>query len=248
MIQFQLWSDIHLEISNLNLSKFKASAPILLLGGDIGIPNSDRYCALLNKLFPLYEYIFIICGNHEFYGSRICDVENEMNKMCTKISSNIIFLNNSTYDIFDDYRIVGTTLWSDIEDDQRSDINCFLADFRQIEGWTIGRNNARYKLNVKFLEEEKIKAISDNKKLIIMTHHAPLTNGVSQIKNHGSPLSSAFQSDLKYMITNPIKAWCFGHTHYCSHQFINNIQVISNQRGYTDEGINFNIYKVYIIK
>lgn len=252
MIQFQLWSDIHLEISKLYLGKFVATAPILLLAGDIGLPESDRYCAFLHKLYPLYEYIFIICGNHEFYGSRICDIEVKMTRMCNNISKNIIFLNNSSFDLPNNYRIIGSTLWSDIEDDQRSDINCFLADFRQIDGWSTERNNIHHKLNIKFLENEKIKALADNKKLIIMTHHAPLVKGVSQPKHDGSILSSAFQTDLSYMMNYPIKVWCFGHTHHCSYQNINNIHIISNQRGYLEnyerEDKDFDINKVYTIK
>lgn len=249
-LTFHLWSDLHMEISEFNIENYKPSASILLLGGDIDIPYSDRYCSLLKKVSKLHELIFIIMGNHEYYKSSIQASNLNMHKMCKAIAPNIIFLNNSSYDLWNGYRIIGTTLWSDIEDDQRSDINCFIADYRLIDGWSIPCNNSQYALNIKFLKNEIERAIIDNIRLIVLTHHAPLTSGTSKSIHEGSQLSSAFKSDLSHIMGDPIAIWCFGHTHYCSNQIIKGTHVVSNQRGYVHE-LNrevddFDISKIYM--
>lgn len=76
--------------------------------------------------------------------------------------------------------------------------------------------------------------------MFIITHHAPSTCGTVRDEHRGSALSSAFCTDLNELFVSPIKKWVFGHTHHSCDLTINNISLISNQRGYGNEKTGFN--------
>lgn len=232
--EFQLWSDLHLEITDLYLpSIYIPRAQYLILAGDIGVPNSFRYLTLLRKVASSHQNVFIITGNHEYYNTSVSECDTQMEHMCRSVGPNVIFLNNTTFDIESlQCRVVGSTLWSEVQDDQRSNVSCFISDHRRIHHWDVEINNNRHKLNVSFIEHEIQRATQDGIRLIIVTHHAPMTKGVCKPQHMHSNLSSSFQTDLTHLLGPPVSVWCFGHTHHCSQQVVNGTHVISNQRGY----------------
>jgi len=234
---FHLLSDLHLEFNPFILNK-PPDAEALILAGDIGTPTNGDYANLIKQASELYKYVFLIKGNHECYGY---DLQKTGQKIAHIVNQydNVFYLNKKTIDIENDIRILGTTLWSDIMDYQRSDIGCFLADFRLIKEWNIENNNHEHYKDVQFIKKEILKAKEDNKKLIIITHHAPSLRGTSRNEHKGSSLSSAFCTNLDYLFEDPIKTWVFGHTHHSCKLYINNIPLLSNQRGYGDELTSF---------
>lgn len=234
-MKFHLLSDLHLEISPFTLNK-PDDADILILAGDIGNPTSNDYRDLIEKTSKLYKYVFIIKGNHECYGYDLQKTGEKISHVVDKFN-NVFYLQKKIIDIEENIRILGVTLWSDIMDYQRSDIGCFIADFRLIKGWNIENNNHEHFKDVKFIKNEISRAKEDNKKLIIITHHAPSYRGTSRPEHNGSSLSSAFCTDLEYLFNDPIKTWVFGHTHHSCKLLINNIPLLSNQRGYGDDEI-----------
>ncbi|RYP71631.1 hypothetical protein DL770_008088 [Monosporascus sp. CRB-9-2] len=66
----QILSDLHLEVGQQYLSYiFPVSAPFLLLGGDVGrLTDYDGYLKFLEAQVSRYEKVFLVLGNHEFYG------------------------------------------------------------------------------------------------------------------------------------------------------------------------------------
>jgi len=93
--------------------------------------------------------------------------------------------------------------------------------------------------HVKWLKVELDKARILGKTAIVLTHHAPITRNTSAPKHIGSPLSSAFASDLSNLISSPVGLWVYGHTHHSNSQNINNVPVVSNQAGYPGEGVDY---------
>lgn len=235
-MKFYILSDLHLEMSNYNLEKIK-DVDNLILAGDIGIPTSPEYESFIKKTSELYKNVFLITGNHEYYENDIRST-NDIIELLIKEYDNVYFLNNKTIDI-DDYRIIGTILWSDIMEYERSEIQQYISDFRLIKNWSIEKNNHEHFKNIQFIKNEIKRGLSDNKKLIIITHHAPLRNITCKPEHIGSLLSSAFSTDLSYLFKKPIVAWIFGHTHYSCNTTFNDIKLISNQRGYNDEKTKF---------
>lgn len=66
----QILSDLHLEICNQYTSyTFPTTAPFLLLAGDIGrLIDYNEYVAFLEMQASRYRKVFLVLGNHEFYG------------------------------------------------------------------------------------------------------------------------------------------------------------------------------------
>lgn len=67
-----------------------------------------------------------------------------------------------------------------------------------------------------------------NTKFIIFTHHKPYVEENKVL----SDLDFAYQSNLNYIIKNPIILWCYGHTHIKDNIVINNVKIHSNPKGY----------------
>ena len=236
-------SDIHLELDKCaakqDISNYFDSsnkADYLFLLGDIGKDYEDSYTAFLTSCTNKYQKVFLIAGNHDFFSSSIEKTVGRLRKMC-KDNDKLVFLNNDTYDIPNsDIRIAGTTLWSEVVEDQASDIRCFIADYRAIKEWSVEHNNYTHAQSVKWLKKENDRAKVDSKKLIVMTHHAPLLQSCHP-KHLGSPLSSAFETDLSQLIraNEHIKLWLHGHTHHSDVRTIGKTIVLSNQYGYFGE-------------
>lgn len=257
MQSFEILSDIHLEFYNVNeipyLKRNTNMDKILLLAGDIGNPTIafENYWLFLADCSTKYKMVFIIKGNHEYYYSSI-DKTNEY-IICLKntLPNNIIFMDKTRFDINEYITILGCTLWSNIQETQKKIIKNTLNDFVKISDWTIERAIDEHRKDVNWLKKE-LSNIDERRKVIILTHHAPLLDGTSNPKYDNSPIKSAFASDLRYMMQHPITYWCFGHTHYCSEQKINDVRVISWQKGYPDEkyketGFKKKTEKIFII-
>jgi hypothetical protein len=83
---------------------------------------------------------------------------------------------------------------------------------------------------------------------VVLSHHAPSFRGTSHPK-YGigeSPISSAFASDLHHLMrkySKVLKVWAHGHTHYNSDRMLENVRVVSNQRGYPRPYVEATDYK-----
>jgi predicted phosphohydrolase len=206
---------------------------MLFLPGDLGNPRDATYEAFLASCAKRYGTVFLVLGNHEFYGSSIKCTVDGVREICAR-HHNVILLHNETHDIpGTGIRIAGTTLWSRVDEAQKDAVECFIADYRRIEDWYVERNNAMHLECVQWLVREAERARVDGVRLVVMTHHAPYTKS-GHPRHWGLPLSSAFETDLTWLIhANPhILAWMHGHTHYSGVRTICKTMVISNQYGF----------------
>jgi predicted phosphodiesterase len=238
-------SDIHLEMDKCpathDISNYFSpvnKADYLFLLGDIGVPHEDSYSKFLQSCTRKYQKVFMVAGNHEMYHTTgedtVEDTVSKLREICTE-NEKLVFLDKETYDLPGlNIRIAGTTLWSRVTEAQMSDIRCFISDYRAIKGWTVEHNNYVHANCVQWLKMETEKAKQDGKKLVIMTHHAPLLNSCHP-KHMGSPLSSAYETDLSELIkVNPhISLWLHGHTHHSEARTVGSTTVLSNQCGYS---------------
>lgn len=104
---------------------------------------------------------------------------------------------------------------------------------------TTNDTNKWFEEQLQFIERQlDIVKKQENKRAIVVTHHAPLTKGVSDPKYENSTnewtrqLNMAFGTDLSHLMGPPVIAWFFGHTHFSSRQCCRNTIVASNQLGY----------------
>eukprot|EP00475_Leptophrys_vorax_P037698 TRINITY_DN6532_c0_g2_i1.p1 TRINITY_DN6532_c0_g2~~TRINITY_DN6532_c0_g2_i1.p1 ORF type:complete len:317 (-),score=88.43 TRINITY_DN6532_c0_g2_i1:234-1070(-) len=89
-----------------------------------------------------------------------------------------------------------------------------------------------------FIKSEVKIAKDKNQKAVVLTHHSPSMTGTSDPRFEGQPTNHAFSSDLDGLISSKlfkgtVFAWCFGHTHFNNPHLIGEVQLVSNQRGYT---------------
>mmetsp|Transcript_47778 Transcript_47778/g.138104 ORF Transcript_47778/g.138104 Transcript_47778/m.138104 type:complete len:363 (-) Transcript_47778:358-1446(-) len=105
----------------------------------------------------------------------------------------------------------------------------------------VADTNFWHRQAVEFIEREAREATSNEMNLLVLTHHTPSFEGTSDPRHGADPfgLSSAFSSDLHYVLQDPamsaIRVWCFGHTHYNSDQMKHGVRLLSNQHGYVEQ-------------
>jgi predicted phosphohydrolase len=234
---FQYVSDIHLEISK-KLPTIKPVAPYLILAGDIGYPTDILYKDFLEMVSKLFEHIFLISGNHEYYSKDY--TMNEIDTIILKICNsypNIHYLNNTIYE-FNNICIFGSTFWSYIKPDEESFIRMMISDYRCIPDFTPQTSNELYKTAI-----NKLQTILDYyPNVIVISHHIPKNELVVE-KYKSSPFNSAFASDIVLADHPNIKAWVYGHTHVPS---ING-NFYSNPIGYPGENNKLDYEKVFSV-
>lgn len=241
-IKIQYASDLHIEYEDiLSKDKFdniiKPSAPILILAGDICNPYTQRSHDFLSWTVSLWEKVFYVAGNHEYYGSSLQKTNKYLEKLSQKIG--FIFLQNNSY-ICKDKNIVllGTTLWSHIPKNYENIVQNTINDYRLIK---LDKNLLRpeetselFSKSFEWLKENVEKYKKLRYKIIIITHHAPYPEITSNPIHRGKNNNCAFSSDCS-SIFEGVNYWIFGHTHYSTKIKINNTILIANQRGYKKE-------------
>lgn len=254
-VHFQYMSDLHLELfPGFRIRPEDVRAPFLVLAGDVGTPATREYTAFLASCARLYEKVFVVLGNHEGYGKPSWQqAVEDARKTAAEISADdgggaVVVLHNDAYDIVEGaVRVLGCTLWSDVSDDERSDVQMLMMDYRNIGGgFNVDLSRHMHSLDVAWLKRELQRARRDGVKCVVVTHHAPLIKGTSDAKYSGSGVNSAFATDLSDMISAHVDVapfWIHGHTH---HSHVLEVppgaregrgggevaRVVSNQRGY----------------
>ena len=247
--KFWILSDLHQEFSSCTWKPLPADVPdhdALILAGDTHSPTADAitYAERLTS-----KPVFMVCGNHEFYGTVMKD-ELARARKCAAASPNVTLLENDVV-IFNDIRILGCTLWTDFElfghhAFRRAirDAEKGMNDYRRIKriGATSGRTRRlrpqdtldAHRASRRFLETElaKSEGCNNQARRVVITHHAPHPNGLNP-NSKTDPLSVAYASDLTAIIeTHKPDLWVFGHTHTACDFQIGKTRLISNAHGY----------------
>jgi len=229
-MRIQFISDLH--------EKFPYIIPqadYIALIGDVANPFDERYFIYLSYLSQLFKGVFVIFGNHEYYYNIMPVVERHMENICRQFN-NVYFLNNKSI-LIDGYLIVGSTLWSAVEQNAYNALNC---------GNLIKMNKHKYMdfmdyrvLHLQCVEFIK-KEIEKGYPTIILTHYAPIheMNG-----NRQTRLKSAFSSDLTSILKKNVKAWLSVHTHTCIIVLKEGVLFSSNCLGHLTESCQFNVNK-----
>ncbi|TWU76672.1 hypothetical protein ED733_008471 [Metarhizium rileyi] len=219
----QVLSDLHLEVGQQYLSfTFPATAPFLLLGGDIGrLIDYDGYLKFLEAQVSRYEKVFLVLGNHEFYG---LDYHSGLDKARhlvaePSLAGTLILLDKTRWDDLNSaLTIIGCTLWSAIPEQASSIIESKINDFKKIDGWTAQKHNEIHAIEVAWLRGQVAQALkeqSTKRRLLVATHHAPCIEGTSRPEDSNNPWTPAFATDLlDQQGWAGINIWTFGHTHY----------------------------------
>lgn len=201
-------SDLHLEFRT-NYPKIPTDGDILLLAGDIiTVVNISMYLDFFKEISFNFKEVYYVLGNHEYYKNDFNKVYQDIKLFCIKHNlTNITVVDNNYYKLNDEYYLLGSTLWTDFKNNdpivkwlypkQLNDVKCI----ENIDSEIIYNENKKAR---EFIKEsyEEIKKL--NKKLIVMTHHAPSVQSIHpKYKNSG---------DMNYYFvnTNLIENYCYG--------------------------------------
>ena len=233
-MKVQYFSDIHLEFYKTNPFSFSVEAPILCLAGDIGNPleSPDIYQEFFSSISPLYEKIFVIAGNHEFYTKKP-DVIKYLKNFFEKFS-NISFLNNESIE-YAGFNWIGSTLWSKI-----TITSCFINDLNFLSR---KEYNELHEISRNFL-----KNAIENSELpcIVITHHYP-SHKLTPLRYQNNQLNCWFASESEDLIKSNIKLWIFGHTHLPVSKEINGVPFRCCPYGYPKENTNPSLEETFDI-
>lgn len=109
-----------------------------------------------------------------------------------------VFLDRRTYELSPSLTVVGCTLWSKIADSAVDRLLRWLNEFRPIRDFDLAAYNAAHRRDLAWLNGtvQQLSSSQVDKKIVVLTHHAPLREGSSDPQFKDSPSNSAFSTDL----------------------------------------------------
>lgn len=230
-MRFALASDLHFEFhrdDGETLASEVSSEDVLVVAGDLC--SSHMIGRSLTLLLRSHRHVVYVLGNHEFYGSSIPDVRDNLRVFQAEIEESrspelgtLHVLDNSTCEI-EGQRFVGTTMWfpraPGIEFKER-----WLHDFSMIRDG----NPSIYEENRRALEFLADTVRSED---VVVTHHLPTEQSVSE-RWKGNPYNCFFLCDVEALVRDrQPRVWCHGHTHDSCDYRVGETRVICNPFGY----------------
>jgi Icc-related predicted phosphoesterase len=237
-----IFSDLHLEVDPEDLLEIP-DADVCICAGDIYDRGVVRSIEWLAERVARFMPVVFVPGNHEFYGSSIKEGLLAGYEAARRFRN--VHLLDGDVAIFEGFRFVGATLWTDFLLDGHAGSAMFaakenLADYRRIKRskspfkrFSPRESQHLHQLARYYIEE--VLWTSSPRSTVVVTHHAPSLISVPR-EFLQDPLTPAFASNLEPKILEyQPAAWVHGHIHYPSDYLIGRTRVICNPRGYPGE-------------
>ena len=235
-MKLHILSDLHLEFADFQPQP--TAADMVILAGDTypGIKGVQWAAAT----FPHAPVLYIL-GNHEYYGYTLPKLVAELKAAAQ--GTNVHVLENDVV-VFDDVAFWGCTLWTDFKlfggdpkiagiavEQAMSDYRRIrvLPDYSKLRAVNTAAVHAK---SVKWLKQQRL---TDAKKRVIITHHAPSRKSVPE-RYARDTVSAGYASNLDELVaTSGAAVWIHGHIHQCQDYKLGSTRVICNPRGYPGE-------------
>jgi len=241
MAIIQYCSDLHLEFPEnkafLEQHPIQPVGDILVLAGDI-VPFvvMDKNQSFFDEISEKFKQVFWIPGNHEYYHF---DIQKRTGTFCEEIRDNVFLVNNYVTQT-GQIKLIFSTLWTDISENNQWQILQHLSDFHVIKhGNGIFRPSYYNTLHRESLEfiKKTVNSTDDSESMVVVTHHVPTFMNYPK-KYLENDLNEAFAVELSDFIkSSTIDHWIFGHHHSRVPPFnIGKTQLLTNQLGYVKYG------------
>lgn len=247
-MRIQYASDLHLEFGDnskwLKRNPLMPDGDILVLAGDMGYLGDANY-----KTHPFWDWasdsfkqVIVVPGNHELY--KFFDINELHEGWQLTIRHNVKVYYNSVIHLNEDIDLIVSTLWAQISPAESYLTERCVSDFKRIR-------NGEYRLSAeRFNEEHRIcrnfieKSVAESKArhIIVVTHHVPSFELMSE-EFKGSSINGAFTVELGQFISfSRIDYWIYGHSHRNINKTIGRTICVCNQLGYVfqNEHLTFN--------
>lgn len=247
-MKLHILSDLHLEISGMPDYKPPEDIDLVILAGDIHKTSYGLDWAA--RMFGKTRVVYVP-GNHEYYDGMPFSHGNEiLRKHADCLTGQPIHvLDCDTLNPEEKIRIIGATLWTDLElhnnlDEMRVRAKYVMNDYRK-SVWDVGipltpeHTIQRHKESVSYLK--RMFAEDFDGKTIVVTHHLPTeTACFPDYRPPHDYLNPFFASNLDDLIVDSgADLWVFGHTHSSHDYKIGNTRMVCNPCGYHNENRNF---------
>lgn len=267
-VRIGIMSDMHLEHGAFNGPV--GSGDIALLAGDICVAAHlisehpkllaagirDNVHAYVDRVAANYDRTFMVMGNHEHWAG----VFNFNANVLRRNLPGITLLDNQHEDTHG-LVVYGGTMWTDFNrNDTQVKLGAmrFMADYEQTWCYDSMQSPPErllhpedvYEDHLQFLhgfKQARNHARDTNKKLVVVSHHAPSPRSVSHyFKKHGGVMNHYYHSDLHDLLEPNVPLWAHGHTHDPFRYNVNGTEVICNPRGYVGHSERANYEPVMV--
>lgn len=250
-MRIRIISDIHCDINSNDIYNYNFSDDFVICCGDI---SGDRF-ATENWIKKNIKSGIFIAGNHLGYNMATGTSDDTLTNSIKYLQKQfceapIYFLENQFVEI-EDIIFIGCTLFTDFKLYNKSFESMLFAsrklnDFRYVQ--LLKRNKIKlitpmdqvafFNKSIKFIES--ICKKYSNKKVVVITHHAPSFKSVPDSYKRDI-LSAAYASNLESIIEkyNNLKLWCHGHMHESCDYILHGTRIVCNPRGYYNENPYF---------
>ncbi|KAF9884660.1 hypothetical protein FE257_001353 [Aspergillus nanangensis] len=252
MVSIQVVADLHLETpAAYDVIDIDPQAPYLALLGDIGNVKDAGFFSFITAQLSKFKIVFFLLGNHEPYHSSWPKVKGEIEDFVRDINvrrahdeslslGELVFLDQTRYDLDPEVTLLGCTLFSNVTKDQEERVSFGLNDFYYIQDWTVEAHREAHAADLTWLNEQvtELAQSEPNRRIIIFSHYSPTVALQATDPRHiNSPITSGFATDLvgeACWESCQVRLWAFGHTHYnCDYlDEATGKRVMANQRGY----------------
>lgn len=234
-------SDIHGEF--LNWSR-QQSRKITACNGEFLIVPGDAETKGKGPSFLRYAYpnhrIVYVPGNHEYYGSSVAAMDDQLREECEK--HDIHFLQMNCIEI-EGIRFCGCTLWTDFQlfgpenlDRAKTEAERYMNDYRAIY-YADKKKGAISPTDTIKIHQEHLAWLQAQQADVVVTHHPPSYQGVQDCYKD-SLLSACFASNLDHIVEQSgAKYWLCGHSHIAMRFKIGKTEVVMNCMGYPKEKV-----------
>lgn len=228
-VPVKIWciSDLHSELSSLHkalkiirgfserVKSYPTCRKILFIPGDFGNPRSETYSQCLQLLASSFDHIVGVAGNHEYYRVvrdkvTIDHIDEYLHHLYQR--NNSTFLQCEETYLFNTYKVIGATLWSDIDSQTYASMNDGVYIFKDIQEY-----QHLHKHHREYLEG----AVGDSKSLVI-THHLPTFKAIhpcyrclkcrQESLECSHDFNTGYASNLDHLVAKT-SGWFCGHTH-----------------------------------
>eukprot|EP01126_Amoeba_proteus_P023940 TRINITY_DN2405_c0_g3_i2.p1 TRINITY_DN2405_c0_g3~~TRINITY_DN2405_c0_g3_i2.p1 ORF type:complete len:536 (-),score=95.94 TRINITY_DN2405_c0_g3_i2:362-1819(-) len=135
LLEIQIVSDVHTEfvrdLTDIHeMMNMKPVAPYLALLGDVGIYTSVTYEPFLAHCSKNFEHVFVLAGNHEYYGTEVHGAKQKYVEICSRFP-NVEWMDRKAV-VVNGVKIIGCTLWSYVQEKNRLAVKQGLNDYNRI--------------------------------------------------------------------------------------------------------------------
>lgn len=222
-MNFRIFSDLHNEMRRKEgLSSFEIKPmphdkeDVLILNGDIDsdLPMLGLY---IDQMLDRFMAVVFVPGNRDFFETGI--EQHESLLRCNISLGNLhrfFYLNNQSVALFG-YKLIGSTLWTNVPDEHKEMVGQYSWDYRNIrnpdgEFITVDDTNELNRQSVEYLESE-LKSTDYDMIKIVITHHSPSLRLVDTSKyDKNDPGNYCYHNDLD-RLAYMADYWIYGHTH-----------------------------------